>query len=171
MKWLTFSSLIYRWGDWGSWSLSTLLKVPQVTSGLHLNTGAQTPPWRRKWQLTPVFLPGRMGRGAWWALVHSVSESDMTEHTHRPRTPSPLSLSLYALLPHATCLFCLFVCLFVLDDRRSWLAIRILELKGIFQMICSNSLILWRRKPEAHRWLPDGSHWAAFHSFAFSAIS
>ena len=41
-----------------------------------------------------------------------LKESDMTEHTHRPRTPSPLPVSLYALLPHATCLFCLFVCLF-----------------------------------------------------------
>ena len=26
--------------------------------------------WRRKWQPTPVFLPGKsQGRGAWWAAV------------------------------------------------------------------------------------------------------
>ena len=29
--------------------------------------------WRRKWQPTPVFLPGQShGRGAWWATVHGV---------------------------------------------------------------------------------------------------
>ena len=37
-------------------------------------------PWRRKWQLTPVFLPGE-SHGQ-WSLVgysHRVSEVDMTE--------------------------------------------------------------------------------------------
>ena len=38
--------------------------------------------WRRKWQPTPVFLPGDpMDRGACWAMVHRVSESDTTEIT------------------------------------------------------------------------------------------
>ena len=33
-------------------------------------------PWRRKWQLTPVFLPGNpMDREAWWARVHRVTKS------------------------------------------------------------------------------------------------
>ena len=32
--------------------------------------------WRRKWQPTPVFLPGEsQGRGAWWAAVYGVAES------------------------------------------------------------------------------------------------
>ena len=32
--------------------------------------------WRRKWQPTPVFLPGEfMDRGAWWATVHGVAKS------------------------------------------------------------------------------------------------
>ena len=32
--------------------------------------------WRRKWQLTPVFLPGEsQGRGAWWASVYGVAQS------------------------------------------------------------------------------------------------
>ena len=31
-------------------------------------------PWRRKWQPTPVFLPGEsMDRGAWQATVHGVA--------------------------------------------------------------------------------------------------
>ena len=33
-------------------------------------------PCRRKWQPTPVFLPGKfMDRGAWWATVHGVTTS------------------------------------------------------------------------------------------------
>ena len=37
---------------------------------------------RRKWQPTPVFLPGEsQGRGAWWAVISGVAESDMTEAT------------------------------------------------------------------------------------------
>ena len=32
--------------------------------------------WRRKWQPTPVFLPGEsQGRGAWWAAVYGVIQS------------------------------------------------------------------------------------------------
>ena len=32
--------------------------------------------WRRKWQSTPVFLPGEsQGRGAWWAAVYGVTQS------------------------------------------------------------------------------------------------
>ena len=36
--------------------------------------------WSRKWQPTPVFLPGKpTDRGGWWATVHGVAEMDMTE--------------------------------------------------------------------------------------------
>ena len=32
--------------------------------------------WRRKWEPTPVFLPGEsQGRGAWWAAVYGVAQS------------------------------------------------------------------------------------------------
>ena len=36
--------------------------------------------WKRKWQPTPVFLPGKSnGRGAWRATVHGIEkESDKT---------------------------------------------------------------------------------------------
>ena len=32
-------------------------------------------PWRRKWQPTPVFLPGESQGGAWWADVYGVAQS------------------------------------------------------------------------------------------------
>ena len=40
-------------------------------------------PWRRKWQPTPIFFPGKFHRGAWQATVQGATkESDMTErHT------------------------------------------------------------------------------------------
>ena len=32
--------------------------------------------WKRKWQPTPVFLPGEsQGRGAWWAAMYGVAQS------------------------------------------------------------------------------------------------
>ena len=32
--------------------------------------------WRRKWQPTPMFLPGEsQGQGAWWAAVYGVAQS------------------------------------------------------------------------------------------------
>ena len=40
-------------------------------------------PWRRKWQPTPVFFPGKShGQKAWGVTVHGVAESDTTEHAH-----------------------------------------------------------------------------------------
>ena len=41
-------------------------------------------PWRRKWQLTPVFfLENPMDRGAWWATVHGVVKSWTWLNTYR----------------------------------------------------------------------------------------
>ena len=31
--------------------------------------------WRRKWQPTPVFLPGQSQGGAWWPAVYGVAQS------------------------------------------------------------------------------------------------
>ena len=43
-------------------------------------------PWRRAWKPTPVFLPreSHVDRGAWWATVHGVTESEATEVTEHP---------------------------------------------------------------------------------------
>ena len=33
-------------------------------------------PWKRKWQPTPIFFPGKShGQGAWCAIVHGVAKS------------------------------------------------------------------------------------------------
>ena len=47
------------------------------------NTWVGKIPWRRAWQSTPVFLPWT---GTWWAIVHRVAESDMTEVTKHAHT-------------------------------------------------------------------------------------
>ena len=78
--------------------------------------------WRRKWQPTPVFLPGEsQGRAAWWAAIYGVAQS----WTRLKRLSSGSSSSSTAALPccvrfcctqseaakHVTkyLLFCLFV--------------------------------------------------------------
>ena len=39
-------------------------------------TGTRKQEWRRQWHPTPVFLPGEsQGRGAWWAAVYGVAQS------------------------------------------------------------------------------------------------
>ena len=44
-----------------------------ATSSLSLFTFMH---WRRKWQPTPVFLPGEpQGQGSWWAAVYGVAQS------------------------------------------------------------------------------------------------
>ena len=41
-------------------------------------------PWRKKWQPTPVFLPGKSHRGTWWATAHGVGKNQiwLCSHTH-----------------------------------------------------------------------------------------
>ena len=41
-------------------------------------------PWRRAWQ--PTCLEDAVDRGAWWAIVHMIAESDMTEVTKQNST-------------------------------------------------------------------------------------
>ena len=49
-------------------------------------------PWRRKWQPTPVFLPGKSHgqRNLVGYSPQGHKESDMTEHTSIPYTPPPI---------------------------------------------------------------------------------
>ena len=57
------------WGRWGS----------DTTERLHFHFSLSFftfMPWRRKWQPTPVFLPGNpRDGGAWWAAVYGVAQS------------------------------------------------------------------------------------------------
>ena len=58
----------------GSWRVG-----PDWATSLSLFTFMH---WRRKWQPTPVFLPGEsQGRGAWWPAIYGCKESDTTEAT------------------------------------------------------------------------------------------
>ena len=41
----------------------------------NFNPWVRKNPWSRKWQPTPVFLPGKSHRGAWWATVHGAVKS------------------------------------------------------------------------------------------------
>ena len=75
----------------------TISRASQVASGKEpacqcrrhgFNSWVRNIPWRRRWQLIPVFLPGEnlMDRGAWKAKVHRVAESrtwlKWLAHTH-----------------------------------------------------------------------------------------
>ena len=61
-------------------------------------------PWRREWQPTPVFLPGRdintVDREAWRATVHAVTESDMTEHAHTHKVITFISPNYVTIKPN-----------------------------------------------------------------------
>ena len=52
--------------------------------------------WRRKWQPTPVFLPGEsQGRGAWWAAVYGVAQSQTRlKRLSSSSSSTPISLCL-----------------------------------------------------------------------------
>ena len=55
----------------------SVVKNPPAKQETQVQSVGQKIPWRRKWQPTPEFLPGKLhGRGAWRATVHGVAESD-----------------------------------------------------------------------------------------------
>ena len=55
---------------------SVVKNLPDDSGDMHLIPGSGRFPWRRKWQPTPLFLPGKsMDRGAWQATVHGVTKS------------------------------------------------------------------------------------------------
>ena len=60
--------------------LVLVMKNPPANAGVIKRHGfdpwVRKIPWRRKWQPTPVFLPGNpLDREAWWATVHRVTKS------------------------------------------------------------------------------------------------
>ena len=66
-----------------------MVKNPLVNAGDIIDSdlipGSEKIPWRRKWQPTPVILPGKSHgqRNLVGYSPQSCKESDMTEHTHR----------------------------------------------------------------------------------------
>ena len=56
---------------------SSLAKNPPTNSGNVILIPELEKPWSRKWQPTPIFLPGKfsMDKGAWWAAVHGTAKS------------------------------------------------------------------------------------------------
>ena len=59
----------------------TFIKLWEMREETWFNPWVETIPWRRKWQPTPVYLPGKYhGQRSLVATVHGVKkESDMTE--------------------------------------------------------------------------------------------
>ena len=69
--------------------------------------------WRRKWQPTPVFLPGEsQGQGAWWAAVYGVTQS----WTRLKRLGSSSLICTYKYLMS----FCLLYDIFKTCTHREW---------------------------------------------------
>ena len=68
---------------WASLVAQTLYNLPAMREAWVQSLG-QEDPWRRKWQPTPVFLPGESH--GWWNLVgyspQGLKESDTTEQLH-----------------------------------------------------------------------------------------
>ena len=63
--------------DEASFPRQSVVKNPAVNAGEAGSIpGLGRFPRRRKWQPTPVFLPGKShGQRTWWAMVHGVTES------------------------------------------------------------------------------------------------
>ena len=130
--------------------------------------------WRRKWQPTPVFLPGEsQGRGAWWAAVYGVAQS----RTRLKRLSSNSSSSSVAQS-------CLTLCNPMNSEHQASLSITdswsSLRLTSIESVMPSSHLILYRRLlllppiPPSIRVFSNEStfhmRWPKYWSFSFSII-
>jgi len=59
--------------------------------------------WRRKWQPTPVFLPGEsQGRGAWWAAISGVTQSRTRLKQLSSSSSTVIPMLLFKDLPYIT---------------------------------------------------------------------
>ena len=112
-EWQAWDQTLCFWGD------VSLLQVFQSLAGFPGGASGEEPacqcgrgkrcgfspcvwkiPWRRKWQPTPVFLPGESpGQGAWCATVHGVTKSwtqlstHTLTHTHRLKSAKYIMLT------------------------------------------------------------------------------
>lgn len=69
----------------------SVVKNPLANAGKALNAGSEIP-WRRKWQPSPIFLPGDpMVRGAWQTTILGVARVDATATKPLP-SPPPILL-------------------------------------------------------------------------------
>ena len=67
-------------GNLGTSQVALVVKNPPANAGdmkrCEFNPWVRKIPWRRAWQPTPPFLPGKStDRGAWRATVHGVTKS------------------------------------------------------------------------------------------------
>ena len=69
-----FEPILYPTG--ASLVAQMVKNLPAVWETPRFDPWVRKIPWRRKWQPTPVFLPGEsLDRGAWWATAHGVTKS------------------------------------------------------------------------------------------------
>ena len=86
-------------------------------------------PWSRKWQPTPVFLPGKsMDRGAWWATVCGVAKSQTRLSIVHSLSPAQLSATSWTTASQASLSFTI-----------SW---SLLKLTSTESVMPSNHLVL-----------------------------
>ena len=53
----------------------------QETQEMQVESLVREIPWRRKWQPTPIFLPGKsMDKEDWWVTVYGVAKNLIVEH-------------------------------------------------------------------------------------------
>ena len=98
----------------------SVVRNPPVREGEARDPWVAKIPWRRKWQPTPVFLPGEsMDRGVLWDIVHGVGHKEQTEHTH-----STLGIVCYIsnfiewFFLNSICIF--HICVFVISRATFW---------------------------------------------------
>ena len=67
--------------------------------------------WRRKWQPTPVFLPGKsQGPRAWWAAVYGVAQSRIRlKRLSSSSSSIPFCVCVYKCIPYLLCILFVFV--------------------------------------------------------------
>ena len=91
------------------------------------NSWVRKLPWRRKWQPTSVFLPGKpMDRGAWWATIHRVAQSQ----TQLKR------LSMHACMNSVYMSIPISQVILLLHTVTSWLSIRLFSTSVSLFLLC-----------------------------------